>query len=81
MARSSPGAWLNLLSPPHRQKRFRHPHRRFGTTHRFINLIAGLQILTIVLTNASDAELVILPVLRHNAWDVLSLVALPPPAM
>ncbi len=29
---------------------FRHPHRRFGTTHRFINLIVGLQILTIVLS-------------------------------
>ncbi len=29
---------------------FRHPHRRFGTTNRFINLIVGLQILTIVLS-------------------------------
>ncbi len=29
---------------------FRHPHRRFGTTHRFINLIVGLQVLTIVLS-------------------------------
>jgi amino acid transporter len=28
---------------------FRHPHRRFGTTHRLINLIAGLQILTILI--------------------------------
>ncbi|MGC9972116.1 MAG: APC family permease [Bryobacteraceae bacterium] len=29
---------------------FRHPHRRFGTTHRFINLIVILQIVTIVLS-------------------------------
>ncbi len=29
---------------------FRHPHRRFGTSHRFINLIVGLQILTILLS-------------------------------
>ncbi len=29
---------------------FRRPHRRFGTTNRFINLIVGLQILTIVLS-------------------------------
>ena len=27
---------------------FRHPHPRYGTTHRIINLIAGLQVLTIV---------------------------------
>jgi amino acid transporter/nucleotide-binding universal stress UspA family protein len=29
---------------------FRHPHRRFGTTNRFINLIVGLQLLTILLS-------------------------------
>ena len=29
---------------------FRHPHRQFGTTHRMINLIVGLQIVTIVLS-------------------------------
>ncbi len=29
---------------------FRHPHRRFGTTNRFINLIVLLQIITIVLS-------------------------------
>src|SRR5439155_23016130 len=29
---------------------FRHPHRKYGTTHRFINLIAGLQLLTIFLS-------------------------------
>ena len=29
---------------------FRHPHRKFGTTHRMINLVVGLQILTIVLS-------------------------------
>jgi amino acid transporter/nucleotide-binding universal stress UspA family protein len=29
---------------------FRHPHRRFGTTHRFINLIVFLQIITILLS-------------------------------
>ncbi len=29
---------------------FRHPHRRFGTTNRFINLIVLLQIVTIVLS-------------------------------
>jgi amino acid transporter len=27
---------------------FRHPQRKYGTTHRIINLIAGLQILTII---------------------------------
>ncbi len=27
---------------------FRHPQARYGTTHRFINLIAGLQIFTII---------------------------------
>ena len=29
---------------------FRHPHRRFGTSHRILNLVVGLQILTIVLS-------------------------------
>ena len=29
---------------------FRHPHRRFGTTSRIINVIVGLQVLTIVLS-------------------------------
>jgi amino acid transporter len=29
---------------------FRHPHRRFGTTNRFINLIVLLQIVTIILS-------------------------------
>jgi amino acid transporter len=29
---------------------FRHPHRRFGTTHRIINLITLLQVLTILLS-------------------------------
>jgi amino acid transporter len=29
---------------------FRHPHRKFGTTHRFLNLIVGLQVLTILLS-------------------------------
>jgi len=35
---------------------FRHPHRRFGTTHRFINLIVGLQIFTIFLS-AGNVEM------------------------
>jgi len=29
---------------------FRYPHRRFGTTHRLINLIVGLQLLTILIS-------------------------------
>jgi amino acid transporter len=29
---------------------FRHPHKKFGTTHRFLNLIVGLQVLTIFLS-------------------------------
>jgi amino acid transporter len=29
---------------------FRHPHKKFGTTHRFLNLIVGLQVLTVVLS-------------------------------
>jgi HAMP domain-containing protein len=32
---------------------FRHPHRRFGTTNRFINLIVLLQIVTIVLSRGN----------------------------
>jgi amino acid transporter len=29
---------------------FRQPHRRFGTSHRIINIIAGLQVLTILIS-------------------------------
>src|SRR5262249_34701604 len=29
---------------------FRHPHRRYGTNYRIVNLVAGLQIATIVLS-------------------------------
>ena len=29
---------------------FRHPHRRFGTSYRILNLVVGLQMLTIVLS-------------------------------
>jgi amino acid transporter len=29
---------------------FRQPHKRFGTTHRFLNLIVGLQLLTVLLS-------------------------------
>src|SRR5262249_49456957 len=29
---------------------FRHPHKRFGTNYRIINLVAGMQIATIVLS-------------------------------
>ncbi len=29
---------------------FRHPHRRFGTSHRILNLVVGLQLLTIILS-------------------------------
>jgi amino acid transporter len=29
---------------------FRHPHRRFGTTHRLINGVTGLQLLTILIS-------------------------------
>ena len=32
---------------------FRHPHRRFGTTNRFINLIVLLQIITILLSRGN----------------------------
>jgi hypothetical protein len=32
---------------------FRKPHRRFGTSHRLINLIVGLQLLTIILTRGN----------------------------
>src|SRR5262245_1490781 len=32
---------------------FRHPHRKFGTTHRILNLVVGLQILTIVLSGGN----------------------------
>jgi amino acid transporter/nucleotide-binding universal stress UspA family protein len=36
---------------------FRHPHTRFGTTHRFINLIVGLQLVTILLSRGDVALL------------------------
>src|SRR5437773_4123781 len=29
---------------------FRHPHRRFGTSHRILNLVVGLQLATIILS-------------------------------
>jgi amino acid transporter len=29
---------------------FRQPHRRFGTSHRIINIVAGLQIITIIIS-------------------------------
>ena len=32
---------------------FRHPHRRFGTSHRILNLVVALQILTIVLSGGN----------------------------
>jgi len=32
---------------------FRQPHRRFGTTHRIINLVVGLQLLTILLSRGN----------------------------
>ena len=35
---------------------FRHPHRKFGTTHRMINLIVGLQLAPVLLTRG-DVEM------------------------
>ena len=32
---------------------FRHPHRRFGTSYRVLNLVVGLQLLTIVLSRGN----------------------------
>jgi amino acid transporter len=32
---------------------FRHPHRRFGTSHRILNLVVGLQLLTIFLSQGN----------------------------
>jgi amino acid transporter len=32
---------------------FRQPHRRFGTSHRIINIVAGLQILTIIISRGN----------------------------
>src|SRR5262245_1464250 len=32
---------------------FRHPHRRFGTSHRVLNLVVGLQLLTIILSGGN----------------------------
>src|SRR5438876_4335306 len=32
---------------------FRHPHRRFGTSHRILNLVVGLQIFTILLSRGN----------------------------
>ena len=32
---------------------FRHPHRRFGTSHRTLNLVVGLQLATIVLSRGN----------------------------
>jgi hypothetical protein len=38
------------ILPPHW---FRHPHRRFGTSHRILNLVVGLQLLTIFLSRGN----------------------------
>ena len=32
---------------------FRHPHRRFGTSYRILNLVVGLQIFTIILSRGN----------------------------
>jgi amino acid transporter len=32
---------------------FRHPHKRFGTSHRILNLVVGLQLATIVLSGGN----------------------------
>ncbi|MGI9104105.1 MAG: APC family permease [Terriglobales bacterium] len=32
---------------------FRHPHQRYGTSHRILNLVVGLQLLTIVLSRGN----------------------------
>jgi amino acid transporter/nucleotide-binding universal stress UspA family protein len=32
---------------------FRHPHPRFGTSHRIINMVVGLQLLTIILSRGN----------------------------
>jgi amino acid transporter len=32
---------------------FRHPHPRYGTSHRILNLVAGLQLLTIILSRGN----------------------------
>src|SRR5881275_210226 len=32
---------------------FRHPHRRFGTSHRILNLVVGLQLATILLSRGN----------------------------
>jgi amino acid transporter len=32
---------------------FRHPHRRFGTSHRILNLVVGLQLVTILLSGGN----------------------------
>jgi amino acid transporter len=32
---------------------FRHPHRRFGTSHRILNLVVGLQLATILLSGGN----------------------------
>jgi amino acid transporter len=32
---------------------FRHPHRRYGTSHRILNLVVGLQLLTIIFSRGN----------------------------
>src|SRR5947209_12069499 len=32
---------------------FRHPHRRFGTSHHILNLVVGLQLFTILLSGGN----------------------------
>jgi len=41
---------------------FRHPHKRYGTSHRLINLVAGLQVLTVIIS-------------RGNVFDLAGLYA------
>ncbi len=58
---------------------FRHPHRQFGTTHRMINLIVGLQILTIVLSRGNVyllAALYAFGVIWSFAFNALAVLVL-----
>ena len=58
---------------------FRQPHKRFGTTNRFINLIVGLQILTIALSRGNVTmlgEAYAFGVVWSFAMKVLSVLVL-----
>ncbi len=47
---------------------FRQPHKRFGTSYRFLNLIVALQLLTVVLSESAKVSAAQLALMMGEAW-------------